>query len=310
MLKKIKAKIQKRLSLPALKKHQVLGLALLGIIILLFISQSLYQKLMRSPEISPASIRVQTIRVKEAPMPKIVETVGTLTANTELSLKAGASGKVQKRLVDGGTWVKAGTLLAHMIAAPEVRAPFDGYLTDWQVKEGEYVSSGTPLIELVNTDVLSLTYKVPENFAPELANGQKIEVSVKALPDQTFSGIVNFISPIVDRKTYTILIKATIPNLKQALWPGMSAYVRHVLKIQENALIIPEACLILTLEGHDVFMVVEGKIQKRAVIVGEKRNGRVQILDGVKLGDAVILTRTYLIQERSLATAEDWAGDW
>lgn len=309
MLKKLKKLKVKKIPPSYFKKHYVLVIAVIGILLLLAASKALYQYLMPSqPIIAP--LQVQTIRVKEAPMPDLIGTVGTLTAKTELKIKAGASGRVQQLLVEAGSWVKEGTLLANIIAAPEVTAPFDGYLTDWQVKTGEYVTAGTELIELVNTDLLFLTYRVPEHYAGRLESGQTVQVSVKAFPSQIFEGTVHFISPVIDRKTYTILIRAIVKNPHQNLWPGMSAHVDHLLATHPKALVIPEACLMLTMEGYEVFVVADGKIQRRRVQVGEKQSGRVHIKSGLSLNEPVVLTRAGLIEEGSQAVANDWSGDW
>ncbi len=309
MLKKLKKFKIKKIPSSYFRKHQILFIAVIGILILLGISKVLYQYFVPDKEII-VPLQVQTIRVKEAPMSELIETIGTLTAKTELKIKAGASGRVQQLLADAGSWVKEGTLLANIIAAPEVRAPFDGYLTDWQIKTGEYVTAGTELIELVNTDLLFLTYRVPEHYAGRLEVGQIVQVSVKAFPDQVFEGVVHFVSPIVDRKTYTILVRAEVKNPHQNLWPGMSAHVSHLLTTHPNALVVPESCLILTMEGYDVFVVVEGKIERRTVEIGEKKNGRVHIKSGLNLNEPIVLVRTSLIEEGSQAKAVDWLGDW
>jgi multidrug efflux pump subunit AcrA (membrane-fusion protein) len=293
-----------------LKKRTTLSIALLGLLLLCWLSSHLYQYLSKPNELNNTLILGQTIKVKEAPMPEVIETIGSLTPKIELKIKASSPGRIQQLLVESGSWVKAGTLLANIIASPEVRAPFDGYLTDWLVKPGEYVASGTELVDLVNTDLLSLTYRVPEEFAGKLDLGQKVEVSVKAFPDKTFLGEVQFISPIIDKKTYTILLKAEVKNPDQNLWPGMSAHVQHILSYHPKAIVIPESCLILSMEGYQVFVVFDGKIQKKTITIGERRGGRVHVLSGLTVGESVIMTRTSVMEEGSSVVAEDWTGDW
>jgi len=292
------------------KKHSVLWIALAGILILFICSKALYQYFTGSHETPVEIIQVETIHVKEAPMLEVVNTIGNLTAEKEVTLKGVDHGRVQQILVESGSFVKQGTLLATIVGAPEVRAPFDGYLTDWQVKSGAIVERGESLVELVNTDRLELSYRIPENFAPKLDIGQTVEVSVSAFANRHFTGTVRFIAPIVDRKTHTILIRATVENPNQDLWPGMSAQVTQVLAVHPSALVIPEACLKLTLEGYEVFVVREGKIQKRAVEIGDRQNGRVHILSGVQLNEPVVMTRTNIIEEGKIVTQHDWSGDW
>ena len=293
-----------------LQRRPVLGAAVIGIIVLLFFSKAIFRYLMTPSTLPPLAIEVQTVRVKTAAMPLLVETVGTLTAKDELSIKAVGDGKIQQLMVEAGSYVKEGDLLARIIPGLEVRAPFNGYLTDWAVKPGEYVRAGMVLIDLVSTESLSLAYKVPESYSSKLDVGQIVEISVKAFPDRVFQGVVKYISPIVDKKTFTIAIRATVENAGQDLWPGMSGRVRHLLEEHSNALVIPESSLILTMEGYEVLRVKEGKIEKKAITIGTRRRGRVEILSGLNNDDSVVLVRTSLITEGAAAVANDWAGEW
>jgi multidrug efflux pump subunit AcrA (membrane-fusion protein) len=292
-----------------ISKRPVLWAALAGILILSVFAKPLYQYVMGKGDIAPPGVPVQTVRVKAVPMPEVIDTIGSLTAKTEVKIKAVIAGKIEIA-VESGSWVKAGTLLGNMIGGAELRAPFDGYLTDWQVKSDEYVTAGSDLVDLVNTELLTLTYRVPENYASKIDLGQAVEVSVKAYPDRSFTGTVNFISPIVDRKTYTILTKALIKNPNQDLWPGMSAHVKQILVLHPDALVIPESCLILSMEGYDVFVILDGKIQKRKVTIGERNKGRVHVLSGLSVHESVVMVRTSAVSEGADAVANDWAGDW
>lgn len=90
----------------------------------------------------------------------------------------------------------------------------------------------------------------------------------------------------------------------------MSAHVRQILTEYPKALVIPEAALILTLEGYEVFVVSDGKIGKRTIQIGTRRQGRVHVISGLSLGESVVLVRTNLIAEGASAVANDWTGDW
>jgi len=307
----IAKQISKRLiHLQKIQKRPILWAAIIGIVVLLGFSKAIFQFFMAPAVLPPLAIEVQTVRVKTAEMPVLIETVGTLTAKDELSMKAVGDGKVQQLVAEAGSYVKEGTLLAKIIPGLEVRAPFNGYLTDWLVKPGEYVTSGTVLIELVNTESLSLSYKVPESYSSKLNLDQIVEIAVKAFPERLFEGRVKYIAPVVDKKTFTILIRATIDNAGQDLWPGMSGHVRHLLANHPEALVIPESSLVLTMEGYEVFIVQNGKIEKKSITIGTRRQGRVEILSGLNKEDSVVLTRTGVITEGAVAVANDWAGDW
>lgn len=292
------------------KKHTVLIIAVISILILSWVSKGLYQWLVKPKASEEITVQAQTVQVKAVSMPEVIETVGTLSAVKELKIKSSGIGRIQRIYVPSGSWVRENTLLLNIVGAPDVKAPFDGYLTDWQVKLGEYVSAGTDLVDLVNTDQLTITYRVPEQYAGKLDIGQAVEVSVKAFPEKLFKGTVGFISPVVDKKTYTILIKANVQNTDQTLWPGMSAHVRQILVMHPNALVVPESALMMTLEGYEVFVVADGKIQRRTITLGEREEGRAHVISGVSLGDSVVMTRNDAIKEGAKAKANDWQGTW
>jgi len=310
MLKRLKKLKQKTAYFAWFSKRFVLWIALVGVLILSFCAQPLYKFFTEERAVIPPVIQVETVRVKVASMPESVETIGNITAKTEVKIKAVVNGKIQI-FVESGSWVKAGTVLGNMVGTgPEIRAPFDGYLTDWAVKSGEFIIAGTELVDLIDTELLTLTYRVPEHYASKLDSGQTVELSVKAYENLIFQGEVKFISPVVDRKTHTILIKALVKNPHQNLWPGMSARVKQILVLHPEALVIPESCIILTLEGYDVFVIVDGRIQKRKITIGERSKGRVHVLSGLTRGEPVVMVRTNVVAEGVSAVANDWTGDW
>ncbi len=300
----------KRVKAKAIQHKPGLIIAVLIILIITaFLAHFWYKSLNNSTSDKMAPIVVQTTQAKEANMPEVIDTIGLLSAEQEITLKAPVPGKINI-ITPSGTWVKAGTLLATAIGGAEVRAPFDGYLSDWIVKSGELVAANTILVDIVNTDRLSLAYKVPEQYAQKLAEGQTVEITVRPFPDKIFKGNVQFIAPIVDKKTLTILVKADVENSDHTLWPGMSTHVMHLFKANPAAVVVPEAALNLTLEGYEVWVVKDGKIVRQPVEVGTRRGGRVQIIKGIEANDTVIVTRTDLLKEGLNATPEAWTGAW
>lgn len=290
-------------------KYRPYLLAALGIFCALLFAKQLQQWFANnSPQ--PESKIVQIITVKEAEMPSVIETVGSLTSPKEVTIKAMVASKINKILVESGNFVKAGTELVSLVGGAEVRAPFDGYLDDWQVKAGDYINAGEKLVHFVNSDLLSITYRVPEHYGPLLDLGQTVQIAVRAFPNKEFSGKVSFVSPVVDKKTGSILVRAEIDNQDQNLWSGMSARARHILEIKPKALVVPESTLSLDMEGYTLLVAAGGVLKKQAVTVGERIKGRAHILSGVTLGDAVVITKTYELREGVPVKTEEWKGDW
>jgi len=252
---------------------------------------------------------VQTIAVKRAAMDETVETLGFLVAEQEAALTAGTSGRVAKIAVPAGSWVEKHTLLLTMLPTSEIRAPFNGYLSEWQIKEGETVREGSLFTSLLNTEALLVSYRLPEQYAGRIKKNQKLYLKS---PDgqYKFTSQVDFVSPRIDRDTYTILLKARVNNPDKQLWPGMSLHIQHVLEHHPQALIIPDTALKPTMQGYEIYLIKEGRLKRQPVVIGETVASRVHIREGVDLNDQVVLVHSDAVREGAAVTAVNWLGDW
>jgi membrane fusion protein, multidrug efflux system len=172
----------------------------------------------------------------------------------------------------------------------QVLAPFAGVMGSRLVSPGQVIDKDAKLTSLVALDPVKIEMNVPERFLGQMALGQKIEVKVAAYGDEKFKGEVYFIAPQVDSDTRTVLVKAKIPNSDFRLKPGMFASLDLTLKVREDAVVIPEAALILNADTVAVF-VVDDKQTAQLVMVktGLRMDGQVEITDGLKGGEHVIV---------------------
>ncbi|HKJ76732.1 MAG TPA: efflux RND transporter periplasmic adaptor subunit, partial [Gammaproteobacteria bacterium] len=125
-----------------------------------------------------------------------------------------------------------------------------------------------------------------------LHEGQRMDLTVRAHPDQRFEGRITAIDPGVDPGTRNVRIRATVDNPEGLLRPGMFAQVRTVLPRREGILTVPRTAITYNTYGDSVFMVTEqdGKqvAQRRQVQTGEVREGRVEVVSGLAEGDTVV----------------------
>jgi RND family efflux transporter MFP subunit len=105
-----------------------------------------------------------------------------------------------------------------------VRAPFDG-VAQITAREGQRVTRGEPLGELVEVDALRVEFSVPEVRVAGLKIGQPVSVRVGAYPDRAYDGQISNIAPVVDAGTGTIRVDARLTGKIEGLRPGMSARV-------------------------------------------------------------------------------------
>jgi len=181
----------------------------------------------------------------------------------------------------------------------QVRAPFDGVVTERNVHPGTLVgpaSGGTgasvPLVRVEQTARLRLVVPVPEKYVAGLAEGAKVEFNVPAFPDETFSGRIARIAHAIERKTRTMPVELEVNNLRGRLASGMFPEVLWPVRRSEATLFVPTSCVARTTEATFVVRVRGGKAEWVNVQTGELDGKLVEIFGDVRTGDEVALRGT------------------
>lgn len=174
-----------------------------------------------------------------------------------------------------------------------LNAPFDGVIGLRRVSVGDFVNAGTEIVNLEQIDPLKVDFRVPEVFLASLRVGQRIAVTVDALPGREFSGEVYAIDPLVDAGGRAIVIRARIANPDDTLRPGLFARVALVVDEKPTAIFVAEQSLVPINDQHFVFKVVDGPQGGKVVAftrvkLGDRRKGEVEVLEGLSAGDVVV----------------------
>jgi membrane fusion protein (multidrug efflux system) len=167
-------------------------------------------------------------------------------------------------------------------------APFEGVVGKSKVNPGDYVTTGQGLVTLTDIKHLRIEYYVPEKYLPLLHPGQEVQVTTSTWPGKTFTGTVSFISPTITAENRSVSIYAEVANEQNELAPGMFVNVTHSLGTEEKVMMVPARSIVPMLEGQQVYKVVDGKAYGVTVITGKRNNEKVQITQGLALGDVVI----------------------
>lgn len=170
----------------------------------------------------------------------------------------------------------------------EIRAPFSGIVGIRNVSVGDYVKDGADLVNLEDISSVKVDFRVPEKFADRVRKGQELEVVVDALPGKPFRAQVDAIDPQVDSSGRSALLRGRIENPQGRLKPGMFARVRLILAERANALVVPEEAIVPQGSKAAVWKVVDGKAVRTEVKTGMRREAKVEILEGLQLGDTVV----------------------
>ena len=172
----------------------------------------------------------------------------------------------------------------------KVTAPFAGIIGARHISPGQVITKTTNIATLSDLDPVKIEGNVPERFLAQAKIGQKFQVSIAAFPGEKFDGELYFIAPQVDPVNRTGLVKAKIANPDLRLKPGMFASAELTLKVKEDAVVIPEAALMPQGERFAVIVVDDTlTAQMRPVTPGVRIAGRVEIVDGLKGGETVVV---------------------
>ncbi len=180
-----------------------------------------------------------------------------------------------------------------------VRAPWSGAIGLSLVFPGDRVDDETPLIPLSNVENLQVIFSVPEQAVGKVELGFLIQFEVAPYPGETFEGSIFYIGPTLDFETRRLTLKAWVENSNGRLKPGLFTKIRADLGEHANALLIPEAAVVYDRTGTFVWRVKEDGDEvfgeRVPVKLGLRVPGRVEVAEGLSLGDRVVSAGTHKV---------------
>lgn len=167
-------------------------------------------------------------------------------------------------------------------------APFDGVLVSRNIEEGEAVSPMEPVGRLINTESLSVSIAVSENEIVNVAIGDSAVVEIPALSEMSFKGHVIEKGLKTSIVSHTYPVKVQLDENDARLMPGMVARVTMVSD-RRDGIIVPIRCVLINQDEHFVWLVEDGRAQRRAVSIDGLCSDGVLVKDGLNEGDPVII---------------------
>ncbi|ODT08484.1 MAG: efflux transporter periplasmic adaptor subunit [Mesorhizobium sp. SCN 65-20] len=194
----------------------------------------------------------------------------------------------------------------------QLKAPFSGMIGIPKVDNGQFISPGNTVATLQNIETMRADFSIPEQQLGLLKIGQPVRFGL-AEDDMPFSGSIVGIDPKVDPQSRLVSVRAEIVNPEGKLSPGQFVRVRVVLPEEEGVVAVPQTALTSSLYGDFVYVVRPAAKAEPApaagaavaaeqpkaepalavsqifVKVGRRAEGRVEIVEGVKLGDELVI---------------------
>jgi membrane fusion protein (multidrug efflux system) len=175
----------------------------------------------------------------------------------------------------------------------QVRAPFDGVAGIRAVNVGDYVKDGADLVSVEDLSSMVVDFRLPERVLARLRIGQEVEVSLDGMPGTTFKAQVDALDSLLDADGRSLLVRARLDNRGGMLRTGMFARTRVVFAVRDKALVVPEEALVPQGGRQHLVKLVDAPdgsqvTQRLEAKIGMRVPGKVEILEGVKAGDAVV----------------------
>ncbi len=178
-----------------------------------------------------------------------------------------------------------------------VSAPFNGVVTMRYADTGALIQAGTtsntqsmPVVKLAQSDILRLRMPVPESDVAFIEIGSEVRVNVQAT-GRIFTGEIVRFSRALDTATRTMVAEVDVPNSDLKLSPGMYAETEISLQRRNNVIAIPSEALVQSDSAPYVLTVDStGRVQKKLVTLGIEGPERVEIAEGLNVGETVILS--------------------
>ncbi len=177
-----------------------------------------------------------------------------------------------------------------------IRAPFSGVITDRLQRAGEYVSPGSVLARMTDTENLEVRVEVPVNYAGRVHRGDSLKMFGY---ESEFSGKIRAVIPSTDVRSQTFEIRVELPEDAGRKWSiGQLISVAVPMRNMEETLVVPRDALILRREGTYVYRINEDNTANRIMVeVGDGDGALVAVSGDLKPGDRVAIRGAETLQE-------------
>jgi len=180
-----------------------------------------------------------------------------------------------------------------------IYTPLSGIVIEKMVQQGQYVNTGEVLFNIADLSKVWVEIDVFENEVPYIRVGQHVEIRSAVEHGAVSNGRISFIYPFHDPKTHTVKARVEMPNPGYMLKPDM--FVNAIIRVPlVKGIVVPVTAIIDTGKRQLVWVEASpGMFEPREVQAGERIDDKVQILSGIKAGDKVAVSGSYLIDSES-----------
>ena len=240
---------------------------------------------------------------------RTLKAVGRVSANMNKTAKVTPTfeGKLTKLNFDLNDHVKIGDVMA-LVDSPELlgrqielKAPMDGVVIERKAAIGELVDKTKEIYTVSDPTQLWVIAEIKERDIAVVKVGQEATFTVLPYPQENFHGKVVLVGNEVESSSRTVEARLLVDNADGRLKPGMFADVEILTTVLQDVLLISDGALQTDADNQIVFVAKDNnRFEKRVIKLGEEQEGRVQVLDGLKPGEKVVTSGSFILKSEML----------
>lgn len=186
------------------------------------------------------------------------------------------------------------------LAKMHIKAPFDGVVTALPYySQGVRAESGLEVLGLMDYKQMVMDLSFSENLLPTVKVSQNLSITNYTAGKDTLRGVITELSPAIDKTTRTFAGRVTIDNSNSVLRPGMFVRCEIELQKKDSALVVLKDIIQTDGNSQVVFVAEREAAQRRVVRTGIENNGYIEIVDGLKPGERLIVKGYETLKNRS-----------
>ncbi|MCG8570606.1 MAG: efflux RND transporter periplasmic adaptor subunit [Spirochaetes bacterium] len=255
---------------------------------------------------------VNTTKAIEGELLDFLELSGDVKAKTEVDVLPDVSGKLSRVYVSVGDYVRKNQVIAEVdpsrpgvdYKASPVKSPISGTVTSLPLKVGSTVSMQTSIAKVGILQELEIVSYVAEKYINDMKLGLNAKVKTVAF-NKVFDAVVSEVSPVVNPQTRMLEVKFQLLEDKESLLkPGLFVDLKVITEKKEGIVKIPEECIVRRYGLYYVFLVTRtdenrGEVEMRQVKLDTVIANKVEVSEGLKPGDEVVIRGQTLLDEKS-----------
>ena len=181
------------------------------------------------------------------------------------------------------------------VAETKIKAPIAGKVAAINVAKGDMATPQSPVGQMVSTEGMIIQLNITETSLKLFSEGKELEVTVPSI-NQTYKGKVTFVAPAANPQTLSFPVEISVENPKEQMKSGMLVEVK-IITSEQDEIVIPTRAIIGSGEEAHVYVVKDGKAEKRSITIKELQTEETLIQSGLKEGESLIIKGQYYVED-------------